>query len=54
VSYDCIPIARFCEQLPSVADSFFVLILGKTSVERNKARKKTDGHREEHHASTEG
>jgi hypothetical protein len=31
------PIARFSEQLHSVADSFFVLLLGKTSVERNKA-----------------
>ncbi|KAM0867992.1 hypothetical protein ACQ4PT_041625 [Festuca glaucescens] len=54
VGYDCIPIARFCEQLHSVADSLFVLPLGKTSVERNKARKKTDDRREEHHASTEG
>ena len=48
------PIARFCEQLHSVADSLSVLLIGKTSVERSKTRKKSDDRREEYYASTEG
>ena len=54
VSYDCIPHCSFCEQLHSVADSLSVLLLGKTSVERSKTRKKSDDRREEYYASTEG
>ena len=53
VSYDC-PLLVCVKDCTQLLIHSFVLLLGKTSVERGISRKKTDGLREEHLASTQG